>query len=171
MVETEGIKRYNTAKKAVDAYLKAYNNLSDEVLNDLNKVVEEEKLNDSQKEVYKEILQRQYKDLKYEIIGEIYNADEASVQAKIEVYDLNLVKKQASEYLKNNIKHFYDDKGSYDNNRYLNYKLDLMNSTKERVNHIIEFKVIKTNEMWQIKEITSTDLEKIHGIYNYEEAY
>lgn len=158
----------STAKKSVENYLDSYINLSDEVLKDLDKVMEEQTLTDSQKEIYKESIKRQYQNLKYEIINETYNGDEAQVSVKIEVYDLYLVQKNASEYLKKNINKFNDEKGVYDNNNYIDYKINLMKNAKERVIYNIEFHLIRDNDTWNISEISKTDLEKIHGIYNYE---
>lgn len=158
----------STAKKSVENYLNSYINLSDEVLKDLDKVTEEQTLTDSQKQVYKQAIKRQYQDLKYEIINETYNGDEAQVSVKIEVYDLYLTQKNASEYLKKNISKFNNEKGIYDNNNYIDYKINLMKNAKERVTYNIEFNLIKNGETWIISEIPKTDLEKIHGIYNYE---
>lgn len=158
----------STAKKSVENYLNSYINLSDEVLKDLDKVTEEQTLTDSQKHVYKEAIKRQYQDLKYEIINETYNGDEAQVSVKIEVYDLYLTQKNASEYLKKNISKFNNEKGIYDNNNYIDYKINLMKNAKERVTYNIEFNLITNGETWIISEMPKTDLEKIHGIYNYE---
>lgn len=130
--------------------------------------MEEQTLLDYQKETYKESIKRQYQSLKYEIINETYNKDEAQVTAKIEVYDLYLVQKNASEYLKKNISKFNNEKGIYDNNNYIDYKLNLMKNPKERVTYNIEFHLIRNTDTWVISEISKTDLEKIHGIYNYE---
>ncbi len=158
----------STAKKSVENYLNGYIYLSDEVLKDLDKVTEEQTLTDSQKEVYKQSIKRQYQDLKYEIVNETYNGDEAQVSVKIEVYDLYLTQKNASEYLKKNISKFNNEKGIYDNNNYIDYKINLMKNAKERVAYNIEFHLVTNGETWVISEISKTDLEKIHGIYNYE---
>ncbi len=157
----------NTAKGTIELYFQSYNELSNEVLNDMNKVVESENYTAEEKELYKDILKRQYQDLKYEILSESYNGDTASVSAKIEVYDYYSVQKQAQDYLKNNINAFYKD-GKYDNNKYLNYKFNLLKNTEERVNYNIDFNLVRENDLWVLKEILPSDLEKIHGIYNYE---
>ena len=43
-----------------------------------------------------------------------------------------------------------------------------MNSTSERVENTIDFNLVRENDEWVLNEITSSDLEKIHGVYNYE---
>ena len=157
----------STAKKTIELYFQSYNSLSDEVIRDLNRVVDGENYTDDQRRLYKDILKRQYKDLKYDIISESYNGDTAVVRAKIQVYNYYSVQKQAEEHLKKNINQFYND-GKYDNNKYLDYKLSLMNSTSERVEYTIDFNLVRENDEWVLNEITSSDLEKIHGVYNYE---
>ena len=158
----------NTAKASIEQYFNNYNELSNDVINDLNVVVEQENLTVSQKELYKQVLKRQYQNLKYNIIDEYYNGNISKVSVNIEVYDLFKAQKQAGEYLKRNIYNFYDAKGNYDNNKYIDYKFNLMNTINDRVQYNLEINLIRERDTWIIKEITSEDLEKIHGIYNYE---
>jgi hypothetical protein len=157
----------NTAKMAVEDYLNEYQNLSADVLNDMEKVIENESLTDDQKNIYREILKRQYQNLKYEIISESYDENNAVVTTKISVYDLYKSQKESSEYLKEHINEFYSN-GKYDNNLYLTYKLNKMKNTQDRIDYTIDFNVVLEDNLWKIKEISSNDLEKIHGIYNYE---
>ena len=77
--------------------------------------------------------------------------------------------KDLNRNVKNNIDRFNDDSGSYDNSKYLDYKLNRMKNETERVEYVIDYTVEKDGDVWSLNEITSTDLEKIHGIYNYEE--
>ena len=158
----------NTAKDVVDDYLSSYQNLSKEVINDINVVVDNEKLNEEQKNMYFKILEKQYKDLKYEIVNESYEGNTALVTAKIEVYDLFQAQKIASDTLKEDITQFYDKNKQYSNELYMTYKLNLMYLINERINYTIEFNIIRENDTWILKEISSTNLEKIHGIYDYE---
>lgn len=159
----------NTAKSAIDDYLNGYRNLSTEVLTDMEKVIENENLTDDQKDVYREILKKQYRDLKYEIISEAYDGDNAVVSTKITVYDYYKAQKEAADYLKNNINEFYTN-GTYDNKKYMDYKLNKMKNTTDTVDYTIDFNVVREADLWKLKEISSTDLAKIHGIYNYEGA-
>ncbi len=158
----------NTAKTPVEDYLNSYKNLNSEVLLDMEKVIEGEKLSDNQKKVYRDILKKQYQDLKYEIIDENYDGDEAVVRVKITVYDFYKIDKSAAEYLQTNVDKFYDQEGKYDNSLYMDYKLDKMKKTTDKVDYTIEFNVVKENKIWKLNTIEENDLEKIHGIYNYE---
>ena len=55
----------NTPKAEVQKLFSNYNNLSSDLLIQLDTVMESENLTDAQIDKYKEVLKRQYKDLKY----------------------------------------------------------------------------------------------------------
>ena len=40
--------------------------------------------------------------------------------------------------------------------------------TVGQVDYTIEFYVVKTSDGWTVSDLSKSDLEKIHGIYNYE---
>ena len=159
-----------TAKGRVEEFLDQYRNLSANVLGDLDEVVDSEtELDDSQKDKYRDILKKQYTDLNYEIVDETYDGDTALVEVKITVYDLYKVQKEASEYLNNNSEEFSDENGSYDSKKFMDYKLDAMQKTTDTVEYTINFNLTRDDkDNWQITELSQSDLEKIHGIYNYE---
>ena len=159
-----------TAKGRVEEFLDQYRNLSANVLGDLDEVVDSETdLNDEQKEKYRDILKKQYSDLNYEIVNETYDGDTALVEVKITVYDLYKVQRDAAEYLNNNSDEFNDENGTYDSSKFMDYKLDEMQKTTDTVEYTINFNLTKDeDDNWQITELSQSDLEKIHGIYNYE---
>jgi len=160
-----------TEEKAGDAvkdYLNQYKNLSDTVMTDLATLVDSEELNDDQKDVYKEVLQKQYQDMTYKIESEEYDGDTAEVEVTITVYDLYKAQSDASTYLSNNLSEFNDENGVYDNEKYLDYKLEQMKNTTETVEYTINFNVIKEDDEWKVEQPSIDDLEKIHGIYNYD---
>ncbi len=159
-----------SAKGAVEDFLNQYKNLSSNVIAQSNEVVEEENLTEEQKEVYRDILQKQYKDLKYEITNEEYNGDTALVEAKITVYDLYKVQKSANEYLAAHSGEFNDDTGTFSNEIFMDYKLDTMQKAKDIVEYTIMFKVSKDEDgNYKVLDLTHEDLQKIHGIYNYDQ--
>ncbi len=155
------------AKNAVSNYLAQYNNLSDEVLDDLDKTIIGEDLSDTQIEKYKEIIKKQYQDLKYEIVDEKYDGNKATITAKISVYDLYKAQKDANKYMTDNTSEFYEN-GIYSNKKYTDYKLDQMKMVNDRVTYTIDFIVNKKDNTWVVQQPSQSDLEKIHGIYNYE---
>lgn len=158
-----------TAKNAVEDFLDQYKNLSASVLTDLEQVIKQENLNDEQQDKYREILKKEYSDLKYEILDETYDGDTAIVKTKIIVYNLYKAQSDAAIYLNNNMDEFKNDAGEYDNNKYLDYKLDEMKKVKDTVEYTIEFNCKKNDKgNWEVNELSNSDLEKIHGIYNYD---
>lgn len=156
----------NKAKGAVENYLNNYQKLDDNVKEQLDEVVEKEDLSDKQKETYRKVLERQYKDMKYEITDEVYDGDEATVTAKITVYDYYKVQQDIAKHLKDNREDFYTD-GVYDEALYIDYKLDTMEKYDKTITYTIDFKVTKENNKWIVKDLSDTDVEKIHGIYDY----
>ena len=160
-----------TAKTRVEEFLDQYRNLSANVLGDLDEVVDAEAdLNEEQKEKYRDVLKKQYSDLEYEIINENYDGDTAVVETKITVYDLYKAQKDATEYLNEHSEEFYDEFNNYDLSKFLDYKLDLMQKNTDTISYTINFNVEKNeDDVWQVTEISQSDLEKIHGIYEENE--
>lgn len=158
----------DSATKAVENYLQEYNSLSDNVISDMMDVVTDEDINDDQKMVYQDIFKKQYQDLTYTIDKEEYDGDEATITVTIKVYDLYKAQKDASNYLKDHQDEFNDDDGEYDVSKYIDYKLDQMKNMMDKVEYTIEFYVVKTSDGWVVSSLSDSDLQKIHGIYNYE---
>ena len=158
----------NSATKAVENYLQEYNSLSDNVISDMMNVVTDEDINDDQKMVYQDIFKKQYQDLTYTIDKEEYDGDEATITVTVKVYDLYKAQKDASDYLKDHQDEFNNDDGEYDVSKYIDYKLDQMKNMMDKVEYTIEFYVVKTSDGWVVSSLSDSDLEKIHGIYNYE---
>lgn len=159
------------AKDRVKEFLDQYRNLSANVLGDLDNVVDQETdLTEEQKEKYRDIMKKQYSDLNYEILDEQYDGDTATVEAKITVYDLYKTQKEATIYLNEHSEDFKDENGNYDSGKFMDYKLDKMHKNNDTVEYTITFNLTKDkDDNWQITELSQSDLEKIHGIYNYDE--
>ena len=156
------------AKGAVEDYLNQYKNLSSNVISDINRVVDKEDLTDAQKEKYRDVLKRQYQDMKYKVINESYDGDNATIEVKITVYDYYKVGKDANTYLNNNQDEFKEN-GTFSNSLFMDYKLDKMKNVTDTVEYDITFNVTKDdNDNYKVSDVSQSDLEKIHGIYNYE---
>ena len=51
----------------------------------------------------------------------------------------------------------------------MDYKLDKMKNVKETVEYTIEFNVSKDDKgNYKVVDLSTDDLEKIHGIFNYD---
>ena len=159
-----GCAKDNTPKKEVQKLFSNYNNLSSDLLIQLDSVMESENLSEEQIKKYKEVLKRQYKDLKYKINDEIISQDSAIVSTEVEVYNLVKVIDDADEYLKNNKNEFYNDK-ELDNKKFWDYKLDKMLKTNEKITYTVDFSLTKLDGKWTLDELLETDRQKIHGLY------
>lgn len=158
----------NTAKKAVEDYLALYKNLDASVLSDMNTIIDKENLSDDNETKYEDIFKKQYSDLTYKIENEEYNGDEATITVKVKVYDLYKVQKDATNYLVNNPDEFNDETGKYDSEKFIKYKLDKMKTNMDTTEYTIDFYAVKSSKGWTISPLSNSDLEKIHGIYDYE---
>jgi len=158
-----------SASQTVSDFLGQYQNLSASVLTDLETVISKENFTNDQKNKYRDVLKKQYQDLRYEIVSENYNGDQAIVEAKIIVYDFYKTQSDASIYLTTHINEFENEEGSYDNSKCLDYKLEQLKNNNVTVEYTIEFNLEKNdNDEWEVQEMSNEDLEKIHGIYNYD---
>ena len=157
-----------TAKGAVQDYLNQYKNLSANVISDMDDVIDNENLTDTQKEKYRDVLKKQYQDLKYDIVSEKYDGDNATVDVKIKVYDLYKVQKDANDYLTTSGDEFKEN-GVFSNDLFMDYKLDKMKKTMDTIEYNITFNVTKDDkDNYKVSDLSNTDLEKIHGVYNYD---
>ena len=157
----------NSPTKRTEEFLTRYQSLSDEVLSDLDLSAETENLGSTNTKTYKDVITRQYQNLKYEITDENVNGDEAVVTAKVTVYDLYKTMKDSESYRTTNPTEFQEN-GMNSQNKFLEYELDQMLKTNDTIDYTIDFYLEKVDDTWQMKELSNTTKEKIHGTYNYD---
>ncbi len=157
----------NTPRTKVDELFKKYQNLDEDVLSDLELTSESSMFTEEQKPAYISAIRRQYTDMTYEITDEKIDGDVAVVTVNLEVYDLYKAQKEAEDYLNRNALEFTND-NIFDNNKFLNFKIDKMSKIDERVNYTIVIDLTKKDGKWQVEKFSSDTLKKIHGTYNYE---
>lgn len=158
-----------TAREAVRDYLEMYVTLDRKVLDQIDEYVDKEEFNEEQKDMYKEILKKEYSTMSYEILDETYEDDIAYVRTKVKVMDLYKVQKDTGEYYEDHKDEFNDENGIYDKTKFLTYKLKQMKEATDTTTYEIEFKVVKDGKSWNVSQLSNEDLEKLHGIYKYEE--
>lgn len=159
-----------TPTQAVRDYMESYVTLDDSVVNQLNDYVDNnEELTTEHKDTYKEILRKQYSSLTYTILNERIEDNVAYVEVEINVKDLYKIRKETNEYYANNKNEFNDNNGVYDVSKFITFQLDKMKAAMDTVKYKLELKVVKNDNDWDVTQLSTTDLEKIHGIYNYEE--
>ena len=143
------------ASYEVTSYLNKFKNHDEQILASLDKILLTKGLSDSQSDLYKLVMKRQYSDLEYDIISEHYNGDEANIEVLITVYDYENSKNKALDEISST-----DDK--------IDLILKMMDKEEKRVSYTLNFRVLYDNG-WHLQNPSMTDLEKIHGIYDYEE--
>lgn len=91
---------------------------------------------------------------------------DATEKAKDTVEDAADSVKDAAEKATNDAKNAVENNTStYDENKFMDYKISAMEKVKDTVKYTIEFTLTKTNNEWQLDPLSNTDIEKLHGIY------
>ena len=107
-----------------------------------------------------------YKNLVYDIKDEEVNGNSAVVTVEIEVTDYSRALASINEYIKEHRDEFYDN-DNLDEEKYMDYRLEQLSKAKEKVKYTLDINLTKVNDKWQMNELTSTDEDKILGIYEY----
>lgn len=158
----------NTPTKQVEMFLEKYQVLDEDVLEDLNNItLEEEKFNTAQRERYISLMKKHYQNIKYEIKDEEIDGDNAIVKVEIEVIDYSKKKAETREYLKENPEFFNDENGEYDEVKYMDYMLDELEKSNEKVKYTINFTLTKKDDKWHMDDLNNMDEDKLHGVYEY----
>lgn len=159
----------NTPTKKVEAYLNNYQTLNDDVLDDLDVVIEkEEEFTDEQKEKYRSIMKNHFENLTYTIKEETVNGDTATVEAEIQVTDFYKVNRANEDYKEEHQEEFTNEEGELDIAKYIDYRLEKMKNTSDKVKYTIYFTLTKNEDgNWELDELDETEEEKILGIYEY----
>lgn len=147
----------------VETYLNKFKNHDKEVIASLDELLTLESITLEQKDLYRLIMKKQYTDLEYEVKEEHYNGDQADVEVLIKVYDYTESKKRAYQKMKDNP----DIMNS--NEKKMNEQLKEMEKETKRVPYTLVFHLRYENEQWILETPNTEILEKIHGIYDYEE--
>lgn len=157
------------AKDVAIEYMELYRTKDERIIQELDEYVDNEDLSDSQKEKYRDILEKEYSTLMYQVTNERYEGNTAFITMEITVIDLYKAQKEAANYFNENSEEFNDEEGEYDRSLYTDYKLDLMSKETDTITYTIDVKVEKEDDVWKVVQLSNESLEKIHGIYNYEE--
>lgn len=159
----------NHAGYAVTEYLNKFKNHEKEVISSLDELLVEENLLKEQNELYKLIMKKQYVDLEYKIKDITYNGNKAVVKVLLEVYDYQNSKIEAKKIYEKNKTDYLDENGQINKEKYYNLQLKKMKEEKRRVKYTVEFNVNLHDKNWVLETPNREVIEKIHGLYNYEE--
>lgn len=157
----------NTPKERVKELLDKYKNQDNAVVSQLEDIVSNEYTGDY-KERYRKLMLNQYKNLEYTITDEIIDGNTAVVTADVTVYNYGYAIENANEYLREHEEEFYLENVEpkvVDNNKFMEYKLDLLEETKDRKTYTIEFTLTKEGKEWKLDNLSEDNISKLHGIY------
>ena len=152
----------------VEDFFAKYQKTDKKVITQLNDVVNDDvTLTITQKDAYKNAIKRQYKALTYDIKNEVINGNDAIVTAEIEVYDLYKTTQTSQQYLTDNPTEFVDTNNLYSEGKFLDYRIGKMSSEISKIKYTLSLSLTKKDNKWVLDDLTETDREKIHGLYNY----
>ncbi len=157
----------NTPKDEVKKFLNNYKNNSESVINELNDYLEEQNLEEDTLEDYRELYLRQYSNLKYKIKDEKIDGNNATVDVQITVFDYYKTDKLSSDYFTANQADFIDEDGDVDFTKYFAYKVNKLLDTTDTVDYLLTLNLKKNDNKWEIEPLTSEQLMKLHGTYEY----
>lgn len=152
----------------VSDYIDLYKNLDNRIIDELDRFIDSKDISLENKKLYKEAIIRGYESIDYEIVNETYKGEYAYVNVKLTVLDLYKSQKDSLEYLNNNID-LFSENGVYKSSLYTNYKLNEMLNAVEKITYHAEFKLLNNGDSWELVQPSEEVLEKLHGIYDYEE--
>ena len=158
----------NTPTDKVEEYLDKYKTVDNEIVDQLEKVVDEVgTMNRDNKDKYKELMKKQYQNLSYKIKDETIDGDKATVETEIEVYDYKTSMDTSDRYLSEHNDEFLKEDRTVDNDKFMTYKLEALEKVKDKVTYTINFSLTKDKDgKWKLDEISDTDRLKLHGLYS-----
>ena len=142
-----------------------YRNKDDNVIEQLKDTIENELSKDEQKKEYEKLMEKQYDNLSYEIKNVKENKDTATATVDITVLNYKSAINDAEKELKNNPEKFNDDNNNFSEEKFMDYKIELMKDVKNTVTHTLTLNLTKSNGMWMVDDLSSDDITKIHGLY------
>lgn len=171
----------NTPKAKVKELLDRYKNQDSSVITNLEDVIDDE-YSGEYKDRYKTLMLNQYKNLEYKITDEIIDGDTAIVTVDVTVYDFGSAIDAANTYLDEHEKEFYkktvksdeltegenienEAKTTIDYDKFLDYKLNLLESVVDRKTYSIDFTLTKEKDDWILDNLTDESIKKLHGLY------
>lgn len=156
----------NTPISKVEDFMSKYQRMDSEVLSQLDSVISNnDSLTDDQRKDYRTLIERQYQNMTYKIKDENTDKDNATVTVEVEVFDYRSSLNKSEEYYEANKEEFQKDDGKDDIKKYWDYKISEMKKVEDKVKSEIIFTLHKEDDKWVLDDISDTDREKLHGLY------
>lgn len=152
----------NTPIKKVEKYMNNYQILTTDVLDRIDSIATSEvNYTEEQIDEYKSILKKHFTDMMYEVKDETINGDIATVEVEIEVTDYTKTLNDVGIYKQQNLDEFTDE------SEFIDYKLEELKNTKDKVKYTLYLSLVKQNDEWTVDNLTNEDETKLLGIYKY----
>ena len=150
---------------AVETFFEKYRNKDDNIITQLKDTIENEVMTDENKKEYQDLMEKQYDQLAYVIKDTNQKDDTAVVTVDLTVLDYKSAILKAEDELKNNPEKFNDDEGKFSADKFMARKIELMKDVTDTKTETLELNLTKTAGMWNVDELSSDDIKKLHGIY------
>ena len=157
----------NSPKEKVKELLDKYKNQDSVVVDELDDIISNEYTGEF-KDRYKKLILNQYKNMEYKITDEIIDGDTAVVSVDVTVYNYGNMIETANEYLKKHEEEFYmkdQEEKTVDTDKFLDYKLNLLEETRDRKTYTLEITLTKEDKEWKLDNLSNENISKIHGLY------
>ena len=155
----------NTPEKAVETFFEKYRSKDDNVITQLKETIQNEDLKDDAKEKYQDLMEKQYNEFAYVIKDTKEEKDSAVVTVELTVLNYRSAILEAEEELKSNPEKFNDDEGKFNEEKYMDYKIEKMSKVTNTTTHTIDLSLTKDAGMWTVEQLSSDDISKLHGLY------
>ncbi len=156
-----------TPSERVENLMNRYIKNDKEIELELDTYLAEQNLSEEQKLRYKKIILNEYATIDYKIKSENIEDDKATVEVDIRVKDLYKASKNAGTYLVDHVDEFYEN-DIYNEQKFIDYKLTTMEENESKKDYTIYIELTKKDGNWTIEQLDNETLEKIHGIYDYD---
>ena len=81
------------------------------------------------------------------------------------MYDYRNALDKAEEYRDKNKEEFQDDDKKDDISKYIKYKIEELKKVSDKRKYTITFNLHKDDGEWVLEDISDSDREKLHGLY------
>lgn len=171
-----------TPTNSVESFLGKYQSMDSQVLTQLDNIISNDTtMNDNQKADYQSLMEKQYQNLSYKIKDENISGDNATVLVEIEVFDYANSILKSREYYNEHRDEFESD-DSYNNDQsdesgeivggaiddmaaFIDYKIKQLKDVTDKAKYEITFYLSRKDEKWVVEDLSDTDRQKIHGLY------
>ena len=153
----------NSVSGLTNEFMKSYQKLDNDVIKKIKYEFDDD-LTSTQLKKYKEIIKSQYEKMEYSILDIKETDIDAVATVRFSVYDLASAMEKANSYIEVYSDKFVSD-GKFDSYKAIDYKLDQLEATDERIEYTIEFSYYKNNDEWVMFDLADATLKKLNGTY------